>query len=345
MKTPNFFQHLTLFSVIWKSWFLGIFLVSFTLPLLAQDGGEISGGEGQTSYPDLTPAGFLQTHFSADDVADNPANFSIHRARMGFTGNLSENIRLNLIIGATEPPNNTPALVNAFADFTLDPLFNLRAGQFFAPFGLEGPEPITRNPAIERAFSTRRMNPFTMFRDIGVMAYGEHSIFSYSVAVMNGNGANVPEGSNSKEIVGRVDIEALDNLMAGISAHLGTYKASAFDRLARQRWGFHAEYLQSPIQLRGEFFVRDREITPDNRAQTTGGYLLAKYEISEKWEAIGRYDHFGPENEGDPYQGFTLGPNYQIGKNTQLSLNGILYTPVNDDAMQYLLNIQLQMVL
>jgi len=177
------------------------------------------------------------------------------------------------------------------------------------------------------------------------MAYGEHSIFSYSVAVMNGNGANVPEGSNSKEIVGRVDIEALDNLMAGISAHLGTYKASAFDRLARQRWGFHAEYLQSPIQLRGEFFVRDREITPDNRAQTTGGYLLAKYEISEKWEAIGRYDHFGPENEGDPYQGFTLGPNYQIGKNTQLSLNGILYTPVNDDAMQYLLNIQLQMVL
>ncbi|MFW6104016.1 MAG: outer membrane beta-barrel protein [Bacteroidota bacterium] len=184
-----------------------------------------------------------------------------------------------------------------------------------------------------------------MFRDIGIVAYGEHSIFSYSVAVMNGSGANVPEGLNSKDIVGRVDLAQVDNLMVCISAHLGTYENGTFDRLSHQRWGIHAEYQQSPLLPRGEYFIRDREMVPDNRARSTGGYLLAKYEISEKWEAIGRYDHFSPEGEGNPYQGFTLGPNYQLGANTRLLLNGILYTPVNDDAMHNLLNIQLQMVL
>ena len=326
----------------------GVFLIAliFIAPTMwAQEEGEAPGNESQNSYPDLTPAGFLQTHFSANDVAGNPASFSIHRARFGFTGNLSENIKVNLILGATEPPNNTPALVNAFTDFTIDPLFNLRAGQFFAPFGLEGPQPITLNPAIERAFPTRRMNPFRMFRDIGVMAYGKHSIFSYSVAIMNGEGANVLENSNPKDFVGRVDFAPVENLKAGISAHLGTYETGAFNRLSRQRWGLHAEYQLSPVQLRGEFFIRDRETIPDNRAQSTGGYLLGKYEISDKWEAIGRYDFFNPEGGGDPYQGFTLGPNYQVGQNTQLSLNGIMYTPVNDDAMHYTLSIQLQMVL
>ncbi|MGM0532425.1 MAG: hypothetical protein ACQER7_13855 [Bacteroidota bacterium] len=50
-------------------------------------------------------------------MKDTP-NFSIHRSRLGFTGNISKNIRLNFIVGATEPPDNSPALVNVFTDFT-----------------------------------------------------------------------------------------------------------------------------------------------------------------------------------------------------------------------------------
>lgn len=345
MSTLNFYKNRKIFKKTLKNWVFLILILFITQPIWAQNGEEASGSESQVSYPDLTPAGFLQTHFSAYDVAGNPASFSIHRARLGFTGDLSENIKVNLILGATEPPNNTPALVNAFTDFTIDPLFNLRAGQFFAPFGLEGSQPITINPAIERAFSTRSMNPFRMFRDIGVMAYGKHSIFSYSVALMNGEGANVPENSNLKDFVGQVNVTPIENLKAGISTHLGTYATGSFSRLPRQRWGIHAEYLQSPVQLRGEYFIRDREIAPDNRAQSTGGYLLGRYEISDNWDAIGRYDYFSPEGGGDPYQGFTLGPNYQVGQNTQLSLNGIMYTPVNDNTMHYTLNIQLQMIL
>jgi hypothetical protein len=313
--------------------------------LVAQEGEATKESEEQANYPSLNPTGFLQTHFSADDMSGNPAGFSIHRARFGFKGNLSENIQLNLVIGATEPPNNTPALVNAFTDFTLDPAFNLRAGQFFAPFGLEGPEPITQNPAIERAFSTRSMNPFRMFRDIGVMAYGKLGAFRYDVAILNGSGANVAENFNPKDVVARVEYAPLENLKAGISAHLETYTSVTFSNLSRQRWGLHAVYNQSPLLLRGEFFLRNREVVPDNHQQSTGAYLLGKYDISEKWGAVARYDLFSPEGGGDSYQGFTLGPNYQVGPKTQLSLNGIFYTPVNQEDMHSALSVQLQMVL
>jgi hypothetical protein len=344
MHTPNAYQSKKRKNPILKN-FLAILIATFvSVSLQAQE----DQGKEEGNYPALQPTGFLQTHFSADDTPGSAASFTIQRARFGFKGHLSKNIQLNLVIGASEPPNNTPALVNAFTDFTLDPGFNLRAGQFFAPFGLEGPEPITQNPAIERAFSTRSMNPFRMFRDIGVMAYGTLGSFQYSVAVMNGNGANVTENLNPKDFLARVQYAPIKNLKTGLSAHIGTYESlstNMLSSLSRQRWGFHAIYDASPVLFRGEFFFRNRETAAGDREQSTGGYLLGQYTLSEKWDAIARYDHYSPEGNPEPYQGFTLGPNYQVGSNTQLSLNGIFYSPVNSDALRFSLNIQLQMVL
>ena len=346
MNEPNSCQSKKSKSLMGKASFALFIAILISLSLQAQENQEPQ--EKDKNYPALNPTGFLQTHFNADDMSGNPASFSIHRARFGFKGHLSKNIQLNLVVGAAEPPNNTPALVNAFTDFTLDPGFNLRAGQFFAPFGLEGPEPITQNPAIERAFSTRSMNPFRMFRDIGVMAYGTLGSFQYSVAIMNGSGANITENLNPKDFLARIQYNPIENLKTGISAHLGSYEATSINMLSsfsRQRWGLHVVYDPSPLLLRGEFFLRNRETVTDDKEQSTGGYLLGKYTITEKWSAIARYDYYSPEGSNDPYQGLTLGPNYQVGQNTQLSLNGIFYSPVNGNNMLASLSIQLQMVL
>ncbi|MCF8304747.1 MAG: OprO/OprP family phosphate-selective porin [Bacteroidales bacterium] len=304
-----------------------------------------SDSKEQASYPDLQPAGFLQTHFSAYDIAERPANFSIHRARFGFTGYISKNIRLNLIAGTVEPPNNEPALVNAFADFTIHPLFNLRVGQFLLPFGLEGPEPIPKNPAIERAFSTRNMNPFRMFRDVGVMAYGEHEWMNYSLALVNGSGANILENANPKDLVGRIDFSLTETIMAGVSSHIGTYETPSFEKLDRKRWGAHAEYKNNPIYLRGEIMLNDQEIAPDTREQSLGGYLLGRYKIAKKWEAIGRWDYHEPDNPDNVYQGITLGTNYQLIGASNLSLNGTVYTEDDSNTLHYMVNVQLQLVL
>ncbi len=328
-----------------KNIYILVLLVFIIQPLWAQNDERTSNNQGQTSYPDLQPAGFLQTHFVADDIAENPANFSIHRARFGFAGNISKNIRLNLIAGTVEPPDNAPALVNAFADFTIHPLFNLRIGQFLLPFGLEGPEPIFKNPAIERAFSTRSMNPFRMFRDVGLMTYGKHEWINYSLALVNGSGANILETANPKDLMGRVDFSLTKALMAGFSSHIGTYESNSVEKLDRQRWGLHAEYKTNRIHLRGEIMLNDQEIAPDTREQSFGGYFLGRYKLDEKCEVIGRWDYHEPDNRNNIYQGLTLGPNYQLSGASNLSLNGTFYFKDDSKTLHYMLNLQLQLVL
>jgi len=329
--------------------FKGIFMLVLMLFFIqiawAQNDEQSSDSKAQSSYPDLQPAGFVQSYFSASDMAADPVNFSIARARMGVKGNINENIKLSFIGGAVEPPNNSPALVNAFADFTIHPLFNLRAGQFLIPFGLEGPEPIIKNPAINRARPTKELNTLRMFRDIGVMTYGKYEFISYSIAVINGNGANVTENRYQKDVLGRLDFSLTDDLMAGVSGHLGTFESDPYKKLSRQRWGAHAEYKSNPFHFRGEIMLHDRELNPDTRNQDIGGYLLGKYKIDEKWAAIGRWDYYAPDNVNDIYQGVTLGTNYQLNGLSSLSLNGVAYSAYNTNTVNYMLRIQLQLVL
>ena len=322
-----------------------VLMLFFIQTAWTQNDEQSSDSKAQSSYPDLQPAGFVQSYFSASDMAADPVNFSIARARMGVKGNISENIKLSFIGGAVEPPNNSPALVNAFADFTIHPLFNIRAGQFLMPFGLEGPEPIIKNPAINRARPTKQLNTLRMFRDIGVMTYGKYEFISYSIAVINGNGANVTENRYQKDVLGRLDFSLTDDLMAGVSGHLGTFESDPYKKLSRQRWGAHAEYKSNPFHFRGEIMLHDRELNPDTRNQDVGGYLLGKYKIDEKWEAIGRWDYHAPDNVNDIYQGVTLGTNYQLSGLSSLSLNGVAYSEYNTSTVNYMLRIQLQLVL
>lgn len=91
---------------------------------------------------------------------------------------------------------------HAFVDLDIDPLLNIRTGQFLAPFGLEGQEVIAFNPAIERSIATRRLNTVNMFRDIGIQANGSRGLFNYSFALVNGTGANTTAKINPKDLLG-----------------------------------------------------------------------------------------------------------------------------------------------
>lgn len=321
-----------------------IVFLSFT-PLLSAQNGSDAGENDNAPY--WKPAGFLQQQFTADDIEGNPFGFSIHRARFGFTGSLSEKIKVNFITGAVEPPNREPALVNAFADFKLHPALNIRSGQFLVPFGLEGPEPITKNPAIERSFVTRQMNPYRMFRDIGVMASGKISFLNYSFALLNGNGANAPEYTNNKDIVLRLLTTPLSGLSAGVSGQMGSYDDDNAENLGQNRFALHAHYENQPLFLRGEWTTMEREISTTGDMETSnGGYFLAGYHLQSNWNIISRFGFYEPDEATMEYRGITIGSNYFVTDKTRLSLNGEVFTETggfNDS--NYLLTFQLQFVL
>lgn len=284
-----------------------------------------TGGETEEFQPSFKLGGFLQQHFVSDETDGIPPRFSIYRARLGVSGSVTEHIRVNVIGGYTEPPDNTPRLVNAFIDFDIHPLLQVRTGQFLLPFGLEGPEVIIFNPAIERTTAIRRLNTFAMFRDIGIQVSGRKSIFNYAIAVVNGRGANLAEQNDPKDVMGRIGLTPYENLEIGVSGHSGKYQPNpALDNNeSRYRLGADFSYTGDPVFVRGEYiFRRDDQPSGDPR-ELNGGFLLAGLQFNENMEAIARYEYFEPDNSSDDntFTAFTIGANYYFVGNTRLSVN------------------------
>ena len=312
-----------------------------------------NGGQAEAmeTWPSYRVAGFVEQNFTWQPGSDEPPSFSIHRARLGVAGNVSRRISVSIIAGALEPPNRDPQLVNAFVDFNLHPMFRLRTGQFLVPFGLEGPEPVFLNPAIERSLTIRRMNYFRMFRDVGIQASGSHEGVSYTIAVINGTGANIAERIDPKDILGRFGYKASDAFSFGISFHLGKSPVPATEP-DRFQLGADFTWQSSPLLLRGEYILRKDERIGENDLNQSGGYLLAGYNLTEELQGILRFEAHQPNADLDfSDAGLTIlmaGFNYYFEKGVRVSAN---YEFRNDRSLAAgqkpgnLLTVQMQVVL
>lgn len=292
--------------------------------VLLPSGTALAQDDNGDAISELRPAGFLQQQFLADQTTDRSPRFRIHRARLGIAGPITERLSVNLIPGAVEPPDQAPRLVNAFVDANLHPLLKLRMGQFLVPFGLEGPEPIPHNPAIERSIASRRLNDFNMFRNVGVQVRGSRSAVHYAVALVNGAGANITETIDPKDGIGRVGL-GLGDLVIGLSGHYGQRIDSdaPSETLQRLRWALDARYQPGPFRVRAEYLEgRDERTEADDRIQR-GVYVLGAYRSTNDWEAIVRLGVHDPDTatEDDSYTGLTVGGSHYFDGWSRVSLN------------------------
>jgi len=294
--------------------------------------------------------GFLQHHVSNGINTDDPWGFNVRRVRFGVHGNVHEKINFVVVAGALEPPNRTPQPVNAFIDVRFSPAFKLRAGQFFVPFGLEGQESITRNPAIERSLVVRRLNTHRMFRDIGVQLSGSHGIFGYQLALLNGQGANATESSDRKNVAGRVSLSPRNNFEIGVSGQTGSYvpESTAGNYFDRNRFGVDINYRLTGLQLRSEFIYRRDEL-PLNREQNwSGGYLLGDVRIHPDLSITGRFEYLETDIESAVHtmNSYMLGANYILYDNIRVSANYELrYDDLTPDARKHLMALQMQLAI
>jgi hypothetical protein len=301
------------------------------------------------AYPAYRLTGFMEQNFTHEQEADPAAAFSLYRARVGVAGRLNDLISVNILAGALEPPNRSPQLVNAFLDFDIHPMFQLRTGQFLVPFGLEGPEPIFLNPAIERSTVIRRMNYFRMFRDVGIQASGSQNGFSYAIALINGTGANVAERIDPKDLIGRLGFQATDELDLGVSFHVGKSPTPATEP-DRFQLGVDATWRSDPLLIRGEYILRKDEIPGSSDRNQHGGYVLAGYHFNDELQGIMRLEMHRPDSDVDFGDSaltiLTAGLNYYFQGNNRLSLNYEVRSDRRDNVdLGNLLTVQMQIVL
>ncbi len=302
-----------------------------------------------SGYPSYSVGGFIQQQFIVDETENSATRFATHRARIGIQGNVTENIRVNFVGGFVEPPQATPRLVNAFVDFNIHPLFNIRTGQFLVPFGLEGPEVITFNPTIERSTAIRRLNTFTMFRDVGVQVSGSDSGFSYAVALVNGSGANNAEQIEPKDIMGRIGYQLTECLNIGVSGHYGNYQPdpSVDNNEARYRFGADLSFNMAPFFLRGEYIFRQDERPSADALNMQGFYALAGYNITDQIQGIVRFEYYDPNTDASDNELtiVTLGANYQFMGNTRISANYEIRDDQLNPALKNVFTLQMQVAL
>ncbi|HEX2862684.1 MAG TPA: porin [Lacunisphaera sp.] len=176
-----------------------------TAAVAASDGRvEITSGDGQTS---LRLRGLVQADYRWFDAANDPADtFLLRRARLIFEGKFN-----NIFSYVVQPElGGTIQILDANLNAAFSPAFNVRAGKFKTPVGLEQ---LQSDPVAffnERSVATG----LTPNRDVGIAVHGDlaNKTVNYTVAVLNG----VADGGNN--VTGSADFDSDKSIAARVFA-------------------------------------------------------------------------------------------------------------------------------
>ncbi len=175
----------------------------------------------------LTLGGFIQVNFEDGDVSafegrfgltELKDRFRLRRARINLTGEFAENFDFK-IEGDFEQGDGISSSRTAFSgtDIFINwhqfPEFQIKVGQWKAPFGLEQLTPDTSLFTIERSLPTGAITPE---RQIGAQIWGkpftniwpeEKDLLTYYAGIFNGNGRNTTINDNNNFMaVGRLEL-------------------------------------------------------------------------------------------------------------------------------------------
>lgn len=259
---------------------------------------QISNAQGcmdSDSEDGVKVIGYLQPEFRYDFYGDDiygesidENSFYFNRVRLGVVGNVPYDFSYYAIseLSATK---GGPMILDAFVTYNrFGPYAKISFGQFKNPFGLELNTPCHKLHTIQRSQVVNDLaGPF---RDFGVLIYGgtdslsilgstTKNLFGYSVALLNGNGPNIYDDNQFKDIVGRVTFHPIKYLTLGASYRYGKHPAAvatAEKEDERSRFGFDAEVKIANLLVQGEY-IKGKDVG----SYTTGGGCGGPLEVHE----------------------------------------------------------------
>ena len=341
---------------------IGMLALAIPLCLNAQDiNQKVDDLQGKVNrMPKIS--GFVQGLYQANlsDEGELSSNtFRMRRVRLSADGTLFKGLTYKVQADFL----NSPVLVDAYMKYKVCNEFAIQVGQFKTPFSIESPINPVNLEIFDYGENVQKLGGYSdvcgvgkLGRDIGIMATGslfpvelqngeKFGLVDYSLGVFNGNGINVVDNNNHKDIVGRLDFHPwVKTLTLSGSYYYGKYYKDEENNGTRNRWAAGAQYNDGNLVIRGEYLhgstglivpittvtsPNDELGTTENYQLSNGYYAIVGYNFKlgkdkgQKLMPVLRYEHFTADqavaNGGTNW--YTAGINYWPLKSVNFKLD------------------------
>jgi len=272
-----------------------------------------------TYAADVTVNGYVQYQYTAKQTnEDTPisTNFGLKAARLRGMCKVTDKISAYVLIDGAKQPS----VLEAAVDYAYKPVLTVRFGQFLVPFGYETQNSTFDVEAIERsqviyAVWDNTGNRSGYLRDQGLMVMGQHMLFNYKLACVNGSGLNTADNNNHKDIVGRFGVGIPMFAGLGVSVLRGQWP-NGLDRQDRNALSFDLYLDTGKVLIEGEYITADGMVTSVSTASDTkfgGYYAILGYRVTPLIEPVFKYDKFDSDKDNDDDE--TITTNMYLGVN------------------------------
>lgn len=309
----------------------------------------------------LTLGGLLQVHYEGGDVFAFEGRFGsgaiddrfrLRRARIQVSGEFADNFDFKLegefaqsdealtvrdatgrVLGSNATRTAFGGL-DLFANWHRYPEFQVKVGQYKAPFGLEQISPDPKLFTAERSEVTSALTPE---RQVGIQIWGkpftnvfpeQKDLLTYWVGMFNGNGRNITVNDNDQYMyVARLEVQPWKGKLAGQDAWVnfggdalssndspgtvlspaGTLRVNNDGSLStftapaaaeREGYGFDGAFHWGPFDLIGEYLSERYEPRVPGRFPSfrAEGYYIQPgfFIVPRKLQVVAKYEHFNP---------------------------------------------------
>ena len=328
-------------------------------------------------------SGYGMVQYQASNQEGKEKNdFNLRMLRLSLDGRILDDFYWKAQIqfnGNTSTLGSSPRVVDLFAEWQKYDAFRVKIGQFKRPFTFENPmHPVdqgfmsySQNVSKLAGFSDRAGGHSSNGRDIGVQLQGDflkngngRNLIHYQVGVFNGQGINVADVDQRKDVIGGVWVMPIAGMRIGAFGWAfgweGTYargiwtedgaKQIGVRSLPQHRYAFSGEYKANDWTFRteyihstGEAFAKSLNNTNDASSKNSvvnealgnkadGFYALAIAPVvKNKVHVKARYDLYRPKAEWTSSKTqYELGADYVFHKNFQINVE---YARVNDRSL------------
>lgn len=252
----------------------------------------------------LSISGYAQAGYNYEHAEEESNSFDIKRAILIIKGDITANWSALFMYNFSGSK-----VLEFYSNYRVCDALNTQFGQFKTPLSIENPMSPTQLEVIDGGSQAVRylaaVSPSDKLygghagRDLGFMLHGNllKNLVSYKLALMNGQGINVKDKNNNKDLVANLTLHPTNWLALSGSFSKGKGHAIATspynpeiavgDNYRRDRWAAGFDLHSSPFSLRAEFLQGK-----DGYVTSKGGYLTTVCNVVPKLDLIASFDYF-----------------------------------------------------